>query len=50
MYGTTFPAYYAFYATAHMQKFGTTEEQMAMVAVKNTNTRVETLRPTSSLR
>jgi acetyl-CoA C-acetyltransferase len=35
MYGTTFPAYYAFYATAHMQKFGTTEEQMAMVAVKN---------------
>ncbi len=35
MYGTTFPAYYAFYATAHMQKFGTTEEQMAMVSVKN---------------
>jgi acetyl-CoA C-acetyltransferase len=35
MYGTTFPAYYAFYATAHMQKFGTTEEQMAMIAVKN---------------
>lgn len=35
MYGTTFPAYYAFYATAHMQKFGTTEEQTAMVAVKN---------------
>ncbi|RFA96235.1 thiolase domain-containing protein [Pyrobaculum aerophilum] len=34
-YGTTFPAYYAFYATAHMAKFGTTEEHMAIVSVKN---------------
>jgi len=33
-YGTTFPAYYAMHATAHMAKFGTTEEQMARVAVK----------------
>ncbi len=35
MFGTTFPAYYALYATRHMAKYGTTEEQMAMVAVKN---------------
>ncbi len=35
-YGTTFPpAYYALYATAHMAKFGTTEEQLALVRVKN---------------
>ncbi|MEM0331563.1 MAG: thiolase domain-containing protein [Archaeoglobaceae archaeon] len=33
-YGTTFPAYYAMHASAHMAKFGTTEEQMALVAVK----------------
>ena len=33
-YGTTFPAYYAMHATAHMAKYGTTEEQMALVAVK----------------
>ncbi|MEM3139731.1 MAG: thiolase domain-containing protein [Archaeoglobaceae archaeon] len=33
-YGTTFPAYYAMHATAHMAKFGTTEKQMALVAVK----------------
>ncbi|AAB90795.1 thiolase domain-containing protein [Archaeoglobus fulgidus] len=33
-YGTTFPAYYAMHATAHMAKYGTTEEQMAKVAVK----------------
>ncbi|MFQ5710850.1 MAG: thiolase domain-containing protein [Candidatus Geothermarchaeales archaeon] len=33
-FGTTFPAYYALYATAHMAKYGTTEEQMAKVAVK----------------
>ncbi len=33
-YGTTFPAYYAMHASAHMAKFGTTEEQMAKVAVK----------------
>ncbi len=34
-HGATFPALYALLAKAHMQKFGTTEEQMAMVSVKN---------------
>ncbi|MBS7607961.1 thiolase domain-containing protein [Candidatus Bathyarchaeota archaeon] len=34
-FGVTFPAYYALYATAHMAKFGTTEEDLALVAVKN---------------
>ncbi|WP_290596325.1 MULTISPECIES: thiolase domain-containing protein [unclassified Archaeoglobus] len=33
-YGTTFPGYYAMHASAHMAKFGTSEKQMAMVAVK----------------
>jgi acetyl-CoA C-acetyltransferase len=33
-YGMTFPAYYALYAVAHMDKFGTTEEDMSRVAVK----------------
>ena len=33
-FGTTFPAYYAFYASAHMANYGTTEEHMARVAVK----------------
>jgi acetyl-CoA C-acetyltransferase len=33
-YGMTFPAYYALHAVAHMNKFGTTEEDMARVAVK----------------
>ncbi len=33
--GLTFPGLYALMATAHMQKYGTTEKQMAMVAVKN---------------
>jgi acetyl-CoA C-acetyltransferase len=33
--GATFPALYAFIARRHMHEFGTTEEQMAMVAVKN---------------
>ncbi|MDA4128010.1 MAG: thiolase domain-containing protein [Thaumarchaeota archaeon] len=33
-YGMTFPAYYALYAVAHMDKFGTTEEDMGRVAVK----------------
>ena len=33
--GITFPGLYALMATAHMHKYGTTEEQMAMVAVKN---------------
>jgi acetyl-CoA C-acetyltransferase len=34
LFGTSFPAYYAFYATAHMARYGTTEEHMAKVAVK----------------
>lgn len=33
-YGMTFPAYYALYAVAHMNRFGTTEEDLARVAVK----------------
>ncbi len=33
--GLTFPGLFAMVATAHMHKYGTTEEQMAMVAVKN---------------
>jgi acetyl-CoA C-acetyltransferase len=35
IFGTTFPGYYALYATRHMYEFKTTKEQMAMVAVKN---------------
>jgi acetyl-CoA C-acetyltransferase len=34
-FGTTFPGYYAMIANAHMAEFGTTEEQLASVAVKN---------------
>jgi len=34
-FGLTFPGYYAMHATAHMNKFGTKEEHLAMVAVKN---------------
>ncbi|MBI5614578.1 thiolase domain-containing protein [Candidatus Gottesmanbacteria bacterium] len=33
--GATFPGLYAILAQAHSEKYGTTEEQMAMVAVKN---------------
>lgn len=33
-YGMTFPAYYALYAVAHMNRFGTTQEDLARVAVK----------------
>ena len=33
--GLTFPGLFAMVATAHMYKYGTTEEQMALVAVKN---------------
>jgi len=33
-YGMTFPGYYALYAVAHMNKFGTTQEDLARVAVK----------------
>src|SRR5512137_723678 len=35
IFGTTFPGYYAMFANAHMSKYGTTKEQLAMVAVKN---------------
>lgn len=34
-FGITFPAYYAMYASAHMAEYGTTEEDMALVSVKN---------------
>jgi len=34
-FGTTMPAYFAMYAHAHMNKYGTSEEQLARVAVKN---------------
>jgi len=34
-FGTTFPGYYAMIARAHMARYGTTEEQLAKVAVKN---------------
>ncbi|MBU0636348.1 thiolase domain-containing protein [Candidatus Micrarchaeota archaeon] len=34
-HGATFPALYALLARKHMEAFGTTEEQMAQVAVKN---------------
>jgi acetyl-CoA C-acetyltransferase len=34
-HGITFPGLYALMATTHMHKYGTTEEQLAMVAVKN---------------
>ena len=33
--GLTFPGLYAWMATAHMHKYGTTEKQLAHVAVKN---------------
>jgi acetyl-CoA C-acetyltransferase len=34
-FGATFPALYAMMARLHMREFGTTHDQMAMVAVKN---------------
>jgi acetyl-CoA C-acetyltransferase len=34
-HGITFPGLFALMATAHMSKYGTTQEQMAKVAVKN---------------
>ena len=34
-FGLTFPGYYALHATAHMARYGTTEEDLALVAVKN---------------
>ncbi len=35
MFGATFPALYAFMARRHMHQYGTTEEQMSLVTVKN---------------
>ncbi len=35
VFGTTFPGYYAMFATRHMHEFGTTREHMLQVAVKN---------------
>jgi len=34
-FGPTMPAYFAMYANAHMNRYGTSEEQLAKVAVKN---------------
>ncbi|PVX23964.1 MAG: acetyl-CoA acetyltransferase [Candidatus Bathyarchaeum sp.] len=34
-FGMTFPAYYAVHAVQHMEKYGTTEEDLAKVAVKS---------------
>ncbi len=34
-FGTTFPGYYAMFARRHMHEFGTTDEHLAQVAVKN---------------
>jgi len=34
-FGPTMPAYFAMYANAHMHRYGTSEEQLARVAVKN---------------
>lgn len=34
-FGMTFPGYYALYAAQHMKKYGTSEMQLARVAVKN---------------
>jgi acetyl-CoA C-acetyltransferase len=35
IFGTTFPGYYAMFAQRHMHEYGTTAEQLALVAVKN---------------
>ena len=34
-FGVSFPGFYALFATRHMHEFGTTKEQLGMVAVKN---------------
>ena len=34
-FGTSMPGYFALYAKSHLQRYGTTEEQLAKVAVKN---------------
>ncbi|MBN2361180.1 MAG: thiolase domain-containing protein [Deltaproteobacteria bacterium] len=35
VFGTTFPGYYAMFATRHMHDYGTTHDQLLQVAVKN---------------
>ena len=35
VFGTTFPGYYAMFARRHMHQYGTTREQLSLVAVKN---------------
>jgi len=35
VFGTTFPGYYAMFAQRHKHEFGTTDDQLALVAVKN---------------
>jgi acetyl-CoA C-acetyltransferase len=35
VFGTTFPGYYAMFAQRHRHEYGTTNEQLALVAVKN---------------
>ena len=35
VFGTTFPGYYAMFARRHMHEYGTTREQLSLVAVKN---------------
>lgn len=35
VFGTTFPAYYAMFATRHMHEFGTTHDHLVDVAIKN---------------
>lgn len=47
-FGITMPAGYAMHARAHMAKYGTTEEQMAMVRVKST--RYGSLNPKANYR
>ena len=34
-FGTMMPAYYAMYARAHMEKYGTTEEDLALIRIKS---------------
>jgi len=35
VFGTTFPGYYAMFATRHMHEYGTTHDQLLQVAIKN---------------
>jgi len=48
--GATFPTLYALIARRHMEEYGTTEEQMARVAVKNHANASKTLWPSFHLR